>query len=68
MAATGALVGRGWEWLHDNGPSDYAFSFKQPFGPDGEPYVIDREKVKQLTGQNLEVQQDLLEQLDGIPV
>lgn len=33
------------EHLHDHGPSAYAFNFKQPFAPDGEPYEIDREKV-----------------------
>ena len=34
------------EHLHDNGPSPYAFDFKHPFGPDGNPVDIDRVRVK----------------------
>jgi len=34
------------EHLHDYGPSSYAFDFKHPFGPDGNPIEIDRALVK----------------------
>jgi hypothetical protein len=33
------------EHLHDNGPSAYAFNFKEPYGPDGRPTVIDRSRL-----------------------
>ena len=34
------------EFLHDNGPSPFAFDFKTPFDADGNPISIDREMVK----------------------
>jgi hypothetical protein len=34
--------------LHDNGPSQSAFSFKTPFGPDGQATQLNRERVNQL--------------------
>jgi hypothetical protein len=34
------------EHLHDYGPSPYAFDFKHPFGPDGNPIEMDRALVK----------------------
>lgn len=33
------------EHLHDFGPTAYAFSFKKPFGPDGDAYATDQKKV-----------------------
>lgn len=41
-----------FEYLHDNGPSDYAFDFKVPFDPDGQPAIIDRSVVKALKAYN----------------
>lgn len=34
------------ETLHREGPSPHAFSFRKPFGPDGQPHAIDRAAVK----------------------
>ena len=34
------------DMLHQHGPTYEAFSFKQPFGPDGQPVQIDREVIK----------------------
>ncbi|AKI03275.1 protein of unknown function (DUF3291) [Hoeflea sp. IMCC20628] len=56
------------EWLHDHGPGPDAFTFKQPYGPDGEPLEIDRARVKALIEANAAGQRDLLEQLKAIPV
>ncbi|MDP2120817.1 MAG: DUF3291 domain-containing protein [Hoeflea sp.] len=56
------------EWLTDHGPAPAAFTFKQPFGADGEPLEIDRARVKALTEANLAGQRDLLEQLEHMPV
>lgn len=56
------------EWLHDHGPSPQAFTFKQPYGPDGEPVEIDRARVKLLVEANAPGQSDLLAQLKDIPV
>lgn len=36
------------ERLHDEGASPDAFTFKRPFAPDGEPTVIDRERLQVL--------------------
>lgn len=55
------------EWLHDQGPGPKAFTFKQPYGPDGEPVEIDRERVKALMQANVAGQSELLEQLKDIP-
>ena len=49
------------EFLHDNGPTPRAFTFKTPFCPDGEAIVIDREHVKAIAGRNAAGQQDLLD-------
>lgn len=48
------------EHLHDNGPSAGAFSFKQPYGPDGHPAEIDRGRVKEIAALNAAGQGDLL--------
>ncbi|THF50008.1 DUF3291 domain-containing protein [Allorhizobium terrae] len=54
------------EHLADNGPSAFAFTFKQAFDPCGAPYTLDRARVKALTTQNLQNQQDLLRALASI--
>jgi len=54
--------------LHDHGPGPQAFTFKQPYGPDGEPVEIDRARVKALMQANVAGQSELLEQLKDIPV
>jgi hypothetical protein len=36
------------ESLHDQGPSPFAFSFKTPFGADGQATHLNRERVDQL--------------------
>lgn len=56
------------EWLNDHGSSEQAFSFKQPYGPDGLPVEIDRRRVKQIAEANAPDQQPLLEQLKDMPV
>lgn len=35
------------ESLHDHGPSPFAFTFKTPFGADGQPTMLDRRRVDQ---------------------
>ena len=44
------------EFLHDNGPSPFAFDFKTPFDADGNPISIDREMVKRSMRLNQERQ------------
>ncbi|MGP4671947.1 DUF3291 domain-containing protein [Agrobacterium salinitolerans] len=56
------------EHLHDNGPSPRAFHFKTPFGPDGAPTAIDRVRVKNIAEGNAAGQQELLAQVQAIPV
>lgn len=56
------------EFLHDHGACPQAFSFKQPYGQDGEPVEIDRARVKALVEENAPGQSDLLAQLKHIPV
>ncbi|KGF69974.1 hypothetical protein LL06_07945 [Hoeflea sp. BAL378] len=56
------------EWLHDHGAGPEAFTFKQPFGADGEPLIIDRARVKTLAEANSPGQRDLLAQLEHMPV
>ncbi|MBB3915629.1 DUF3291 domain-containing protein [Rhizobium fabae] len=48
------------EYLADHGSSPYAFTFKQPYGPDGTETAIDRDRVKELAARNAEAQKDLL--------
>jgi len=48
------------ERLHDDGPSAAAFTFKQPYGGDGNITAIDRERVKRLAAANAAGQGDLL--------
>lgn len=56
------------EWLHDHGPGPEAFTFKQAYDPDGEPYSIDRQRVKALVAANAPGQADLLAQVNSMPV
>ncbi|MGJ8572534.1 MAG: DUF3291 domain-containing protein [Hoeflea sp.] len=56
------------EWLHDHGPGPEAFTFKQPYGVNGEPVEIDRTRVKALVEANAPGQSDLLAQLKDIPI
>ncbi|MBO3762353.1 DUF3291 domain-containing protein [Ciceribacter sp. L1K22] len=51
-----------FEHLADHGASPFAFTFKQPFDPSGQPYVIDRGRLKALVAGNAEGQADLLAQ------
>ena len=39
-------------YLHDNGPSAYAFDFTHPFGPDGQPIVLHRARIQAKTARN----------------
>jgi hypothetical protein len=48
------------EYLHDNGPTPRAFTFKVAFRPDGNPLAINREHVKARAGRNADGQEDLL--------
>ena len=56
------------EWLHDHGSGPQAFTFKQPFGADGQPWQIDRDRVKALVEANRPGQQEMLEQVKAMPV
>ncbi len=56
------------EWLHDHGPGPDAFTFKQPYGPDGKPTSVDRARVKALMEANAPGQSKLLERLKAIAV
>ena len=56
------------EQLHDQGPGPEAFSFKQPYGAEGSPVLIDRERVKSLVAANEAGQQDLLARIASLPV
>lgn len=56
------------EHLHDHGPGPEAFTFKHPYGPDGQPVEIVRVRVKELIEMNAPGQRELLEQLKHIPV
>lgn len=35
------------EYIHDHGPSAYAFNFKQPFDEKGQPTELDRDLLQQ---------------------
>lgn len=48
------------EYLHDHGPSAHAFHFKTPFASDGQPYLIDRMRVRDIARRNKPAQADLL--------
>ena len=48
------------EFLHDNGPTPRAFTFKAPFCPGGKPVAIDRDEVKAMAGRNAGGQEELL--------
>ncbi len=48
------------EYLHDHGASAAAFTFKQPFGPDGNSVDVDRGRVKDIVALNAQGQSDLL--------
>ncbi|PHR22306.1 MAG: hypothetical protein COA37_11290 [Hoeflea sp.] len=56
------------EFLHDHGAGPQAFTFKQPYRPDGAPVEIDRARVKAMVEANAPGQSDLLAQLKHIPV
>lgn len=56
------------EHLDDNGPTPRAFTFKQPFGPDGEPAVIDRARVREIAARNALAQADLLDKVRALKV
>lgn len=60
-------VGR-FEHLADYGPSPRAFTFKEPFDPEGRSHQIDRAKVKMIAAANAAGQADLLEAVRAIPV
>ncbi|MCO6188206.1 DUF3291 domain-containing protein [Rhizobium sp. L1K21] len=49
-----------FEYLHDNGPSAFAFDFKVPFDSDGRPATIDRSTVKALKAYNARGQREKL--------
>ncbi|TXH85259.1 MAG: DUF3291 domain-containing protein [Rhizobium sp.] len=48
------------EHLHDHGSSPRAFSFKQPYGPEGRPLQIDRLRIKDIVALNAATQGELL--------
>jgi Domain of unknown function (DUF3291) len=57
-----------FERLMRYGPAPAHFTFKNAFSPEGEPYQLDRGRVKQLTAANLDLQRDLLEIVTTLPV
>jgi len=56
------------EYLADHGPSAFAFTFKQPYGPDGAETVIDRDRVKEFAARNAETQKDLFAYVQTLKV
>ena len=40
------------EYLHDHGPSAFAFGFRNPFDPSSQPYTVDRDHVRRLAAKN----------------
>ena len=48
------------EHLHDYGAGPRAFSFKQPYGSDGQPLEIDRSRIKEIVALNAATQGELL--------
>jgi hypothetical protein len=56
-----------FERLADDGPSSAAFTFKQPYDPEGRPYLIDRARVKAISAENAEGQADLMQIVLGLP-
>lgn len=46
-------AGQRYEILYQVGPTPEAFNFKQPFGSDGQPFKIDRQKVKKKVALNI---------------
>ncbi|GEO86356.1 MULTISPECIES: DUF3291 domain-containing protein [Alphaproteobacteria] len=58
---------RRFERLADDGPSAAAFTFKQPYDPEGRPYAIDRARVKAISAANAEGQADLMQLVRGLP-
>ena len=56
------------EYLDDHGPTPHAFTFKQPYGPDGSAITMDRDRVKELAARNAERQKDLLELVGNLQV
>lgn len=57
-----------FESLMRNGTAPDHFSFKQAFTANGEPYPLDRARVKQLSDANRIAQQDLLAIVKSLPV
>ena len=56
------------EYLADHGSSPHAFTFKQPYGPEGAQISIDRDRVKELAARNAETQTDLLAYVQTLKV
>lgn len=56
------------ETLFDHGSGPHGFTFKEPYDPDGRPAEIDRALMKQLAGENLAAQGELLDAVLKLPV
>jgi hypothetical protein len=56
------------EYLHDNGATARAFTFKEPFAADGEAYGIDRQRVRSIAEANSSGQADLLAHVQSLKV
>ncbi|PWV98032.1 uncharacterized protein DUF3291 [Hoeflea marina] len=56
------------ERLHDHGPGPGAFTFKQPYGPDGSPTVIDRVRARATAVENEAGQRELMARVAALPV
>jgi hypothetical protein len=56
------------EYLHDHGVSARAFTFKQPYGSDGLPFVVDRARVREIADLNASRQQDLLAAVEAMKI
>lgn len=57
-----------FEQLHDHGSGPLAFHFKEPYGPDGERLVLDRNRIRRLSETNAERHKDLLAAVRGMVV
>lgn len=56
------------EYLHDNGATARAFTFKKPFAADGEACSIDRQRVRSIAEANSSRQADLLAHVQSLKV
>lgn len=57
-----------FEYLHDHGPSPYAFNFKRQYDCDGQETALNRERVREMSARNIEGQRDMLAAVGSLKV